>query len=208
MANKHIKPVNFKVTVYGGTNNKEYTKQEITECEKLGTWLGRNKIEILTGACKGMPYYTGRAAVLAGGKVTGFTPAKNQKEHVEKYDFPLDGVSDLVFNKTRYYTMAENFLRRSWDMTPFSDVVIALGGSWGTYSELIFSFFAKKIIILIENFGGAVEAFKNTHAFFGAREVNPAVHNGSIIISVPDVAQAIDVIRKYREKTDPLHAPL
>ena len=153
--------MSFKVTVYGGTNNKSYSQDEINECEKLGTWLGKNRIEILTGACKGMPYFTGRASVLAGGKVTGFTPAKTRKEHVDKYDFPLDGVSNLVFNKTRYYTMAENFLRRSWDMTPFSDIVVALGGSWGTYSELIFSFFAKKIIILVEGLGGAVEAFIN-----------------------------------------------
>jgi len=97
--------------------------------------------------------------------------------------------------------MAENFLRRSWDMTPFSDVVIALGGSWGTYSELIFSFFAKKIIILVENFGGAAQAFINTHTFFGARDVNPAVHNGSIIIPVPDIDAAIGMIKKYKEKT-------
>jgi len=192
----------FKVTVYGGTNNKSYSNQEIKECEKLGSWLGKSRIEILTGACKGMPYFTGRAAVLAGGKVTGFTPAKTRQEHVEKYDFPLDGISHLVFNKTRYYTMAENFLRRSWDMTPFSDVVIALGGSWGTYSELIFSFFAKKIIILVESFGGAVEAFKNTHSFFGARDVNPAVHNGSTLICVPDVNAAIEVIKKYKAKSD------
>jgi len=192
--------MSFKVTVYGGTNNKHYSEHEIKECEKLGTWLGRNGIEILTGACQGMPYFIGRAAVREGGKVTGFTPAKNQREHVEKYDFPLDGVSDLVFNKTRYYTMAENFLRRSWDMTPFSDIVIVLGGSWGTYSELIFSFFAKKIIILVESFGGAVEAFKNTHAFFGARDVNPAVHNGSTIVPVPDITAAIEIIKKYKNK--------
>ena len=190
----------MKVTVYGGTNNATYSQMEIDECEKLGSWLGTNKIEILTGACKGMPYFTGRAAAVAGGKVTGFTPAKDKKEHVEKYDFPLDGVTNLVFNKTRYYTMAENFLRRSWDMTPFSDIVIALGGSWGTYSELIFSFFAKKIIILVGTFGGAVEAFQNTYDFFGARDVNPAVHLGSTIISVKDIDEAIEVIKQHKEK--------
>jgi len=185
----------MKVTVYGGTNNKSYSAAEISECEKLGNWLAKSKIEILTGACKGMPYYTGRAAVKAGGKVIGYSPAINKKEHVEKYDFPLDGVSDLVYNKVRWYTQAENFLRRSWDMTPFSDVVVALGGSWGTYSELIFSFFAKKTIILVESFGGAVEAFINTYNFFGSRDVNPAVHNGSTIIKVKSIDEAIKVIK-------------
>ena len=189
----------MKVTVYGGTNNKSYSEAEISECEKLGGWLATNGIEILTGACKGMPYYTGRAAVRAGGKVVGYTPALDKKEHTEKYGFPLDGTTDLVYNKVRYYTQAENFLHRSWDMTPFSDVVVALGGSWGTYSELIFSFFAKKTIVLVESFGGAVEAFINTYNFFGSRDVNPAVHLGPKIIRVRDIDGAIAEIEKYRQ---------
>ena len=186
----------MKVTIYGGTNNKAYSKAEVSECEKLGAWLAKNKIDILTGACKGMPYYTGRAAVKAGGKVIGYTPALNKKEHVEKYGFPLDGTTDLVYNKVRYYTQAENFLHRSWDMTPFSDVVVALGGSWGTFSELIFSFFAKKTIILVQSFGGAVEAFINTYNFFGSKDVNPAVHNGATIIKVKDIDGAIAEIKR------------
>ena len=189
----------MKVTVYGGTNNKSYTDSEISACEKLGTWLAENKMEVLTGACKGMPYYTGRAAVKAGGKVVGYTPALNKKEHIEKYDFPMDGVTDLVYNKVRWYTQAENFLRRSWDMTPFSDVVVALGGSWGTYSELIFSFFGKKTIILVECFGGAVEAFINTYNFFGSRDVNPAVHLGPTIIKVKNIDGAIEEIKKQKD---------
>jgi len=188
----------MKVTVYGSTNSTLYLPKEIEACKKLGTWLAENEIEILTGACRGMPYYVGRAAVLAGGKVVGFTPAKNLKEHVEVYNFPFDGFTDLAFNKTRYFTQAENFLHRSWDMTPVSEVVVALGGSWGTYSEIIFSFFAKKTIILVESYGGAVQAFKQTHDFFGAREVNPAVHDGAKLIWVKDISEAIKVLKKYK----------
>jgi len=188
----------MRVTVYGGTNNKYYTEKEIGECEKLGNWLAENKIELLTGACKGMPYFIGRAATKSGGRVIGYTPAINEKEHIEKYDFPMDGVSEMVYNKKQYSTMAENFLIRSWEMTPFSDVVIALGGSWGTYSELMFSFFAKKTIIVVEGFEGAGKAFLNTHKFFDERDYNPDVHLGMKIYKVKDISGAIEKIKQLK----------
>jgi len=188
----------MKVTVYGGTNNKQYTPEQMAASDKLGSFLASVGAEVLTGACGGFPYFVGRAAAKSGGKVYGYTPARNLKEHIEKYQFPTDGVTDLVYNKAQAATLAENFMKRSIDMTPFSDVVIALGGSWGTYFELLLSFMFKRTIILVEEFEGAVKAFENTHAYFGARDINPAVHLGAKIIRVKTVDEAIAAIKKLQ----------
>jgi len=187
----------MKVTVYGGTNNKTYTPKQIAECEKLGKFLAGEKIEVLTGACRGFPYYVGKAAIQNGGRVIGYSPASNLNEHTDKYKFPADGVTDLVFNSEQKESFSENFMKRSIDMVPFSDVVIALGGSWGTYFELLLSFMYRRTIILVEQFEGAVKAFENTFEFFGKRDINPDVHFGPKIIRVKNIDQAIEALAKF-----------
>ena len=185
----------MKITIYGGTNNKNYTPFEKAECEKLGKFLGSCGAEVLTGACGGFPYFVGAAAVKSGGRVFGYSPALNLTEHIKKYKFPTDGVTDLVFNADQSAVMSENFMKRSIDMTPFSDVVVALGGSWGTYFEILLSFLFKRTIILVEQFEGAVSAFENTYDFFGSRDTNPEVHKGAQIIRVKNIDEAIETIK-------------
>ena len=179
----------MKITVYGGTNNKHYSEKEIQACADLGKFLAENGFEILTGACGGYPYYVGRGAVQANGKVIGYTPAVDLQEHLERYKFTTDGVTDLVFNENILPTNSENFLKRSMDMTPYSDVVVALGGSWGTFSELLFACFAKKKMIIVDEFGGAGQIFDTVNDFFRSRDNNPDVQNGAEIINVKDMAE-------------------
>jgi predicted Rossmann-fold nucleotide-binding protein len=186
----------MKITVFGGTNNREYDKHQIAECEKLGAFLGKIRAEVLTGACKGFPYFVGRAAIKGGAAVTGYSPARNLEEHKTRYGFPEDGVTNLVFVEQNYPEMAESFMRRSFDMTPFADVVVAMGGSWGTFAELILSFMFRKTIILVEEFEGAVKAFEDAYEFFGKRDINPAVHNGAKIIRVKTVDELIQEVAK------------
>jgi len=185
-----------RLIVYGSTNNKTYTPEQLEKCEELGKFLGQKGIEVLTGSCYGYPYYVGKAVIKHGGHVTGYSPAINIEEHKTLYKFPTDGVSELVFNKVKYPTESESFLRRQVEQISFSDVAIALGGSWGTFCELILSFFAKHTIILVEEFEGAVKAFNDVHAFFGSRDVNPQVHHGGKIIRVKTVDEAISEMSK------------
>jgi len=187
----------MKIIVYGSTNKECYqSKKQQDDCEKLGKYLGENGVQVLTGACYGYPYYVGKAVIKHGGHVTGYSPAINIEEHKSLYKFPTDGVSELVFNKVKYPTESESFLRRQVEQVSFSDVAIALGGSWGTFCELILSFFAKHTIILVEEFEGAVKAFTDVHEFFGKRDVNPQVHHGGKIIRVKTVDEAIKEMAK------------
>jgi len=186
----------MKIIVYGSTNNKAYTDKQKQDCEKLGKFLASNKIDMLTGACYGYPYFVGRACVNNGGHVTGYSPAINLQEHTELYKFPTDGVSDLVFNAEKYKSKSESFMRRQIEQTKFADVVIALGGSWGTFSELILSFMFQHTLILVEEYEGAVKAFTDVHKFFGERDYYPGVHHGAKIIKVKTVDEAMREIVK------------
>ncbi|MCL2850748.1 MAG: hypothetical protein FWE01_00080 [Firmicutes bacterium] len=186
----------MKITVYGGTNNTAYTPEEKTSSEKLGKYLAQRGAEILTGACRGFPEYVGRAALQHGAKVIGYSPAIDEKDHVENFQFPLDAVTHMEYKKIEGASQADNFFNRSLDMTKYSDICIAIGGSWGTYTELLFSFWYKKTIILIKGFNGAADAFHETYKFFDARDINPAVHHGSTIFVVNSVDEAIDKLEQ------------
>ena len=184
----------MKIIVYGSTNNKTYTPEQIEKCERLGKFLGENGVGILTGSSRGYPYYVGRAAIAAGGSVTGFSPAINLEDHVKIFEFPTDGVTDLVFNKIKYETMPEAFLHRQIEQLAFAKTVIALGGSWGTFSEIVLSFLSTHTIILVEEFEGAVKAFQDVYNFFGERCIKPEVHHGAKIITVKTVDEAIQEV--------------
>jgi predicted Rossmann-fold nucleotide-binding protein len=186
----------MKIIVYGGTNNREYTHAQMSACEKLGKFLGSSNAEILTGACRGYPYYVGKAAIQNGSRhVIGYSPALDLKEHVEVYKFPTDGVTELVYVDRKCDSMPEAFMRRSIDMTPFAEIVVVLGGSWGTFAEIIMSFMYRRTIILVEEFEGAVKAFEDAFEFFGARDTNPAVHNGAKIIRAKTIDDAINELK-------------
>ena len=181
----------MKVIVYGGSNYKFYSPKKVAECEKLGKALAAMHAEVLTGACRGYPYYTGRAAVAAGARVYGYSPAQNLKEHTEKYNFPADGVSDMVFNTAQSKVISENYLKRSIDMSGFGEVAVFLGGSWGTFMELLLSHFYKKTMIIIKEFDGAGDMFHCAYEFFGKHDTNPDVHFGAKIFYVKDVDEAV-----------------
>lgn len=191
----------MKVSIYGGANNKSYSTREAKECAKLGKYLGSIKAELLSGGCKGYPYYVGKAAIENGSElVVGYSPAMNEKEHVEKYGYPLDGVTKMIYRANSSKTSAQNLLQRMQDMVPFADVAVAIGGSWGTYYEITLAFWYKHTIILVEEFGGAVQAFLDTYKFMGERDVNPNVHFGPTIVPVKNIDGAIKYLEKYRKE--------
>jgi len=192
----------IKVLVQGGGYRK-LPEHEINECKKLGEFLASVGAEIMTGGGTGYPYQVGKAAVKAGARVFGRSPAKNAKEHEEKYGFKFDGITDLIYMDKDFTNHTDGLLQRMQDMQSFSDLVIALGGTWGTLYELLLSFYHKKTIILIQEFEGATTLFNNAYTYFDTRgDINPKVHYGPTLISVKDVGEAIAAIKKYIKDND------
>ena len=188
----------MRVLVQGGGYRK-LSDHEINECKKLGEFLASIGAEIMTGGGTGYPYQIGRAAVQAGAKVYGRSPARNAKDHEEKYGFKFDGVTDLIYMDKEFSKHAEGLLYRMQDMQSFADLVIAIGGTWGTLYELLLSFYHKKTIILIEEFEGATTLFKDAHTYFGKRgDINPKIHFGPTLIPVKNVNEAIEQLKKIK----------
>ena len=192
----------MNVTVYGGGYRK-LSDHDIKQCKKLGKALASIGAEVLTGGGSGFPYQVGKAAVQAGARVYGRSPARNEQEHKQKFGFALDGVTDMIYMPKSYGNPAEGLVKRMQDMQPFSEVVISMGGNWGTFYELILSLYYKKTIIMINEFEGASVAFQNVHTYFGARDFNPKVHLGATLIPVRDTDEAIMVLKKlYKDGTN------
>ena len=190
----------MRITVYGA-GHKKLNDHEIKQCKTLGKYLGKVKAEVLTTGGNGIPYQVGKAAAQSGARVYGRSPARNADEHVKKFGGALDGVTDMIYMTKSYPTPAEGLLKRTQDMQSFSELVIALGGNWGTFYELMLSLYYKKTIILVNEFEGASVAFQNVHTFFGVRDFNPRIHLGATLIPVKDIEEAIAVLKKYKEPT-------
>jgi len=188
----------MKVTVYGA-GHKKLNDHEIKQCKKLGKFLASIGAEILTSGSGGVPLYVGKEAMKGGAKVYGRSPARNAQDHVEKFGGTMDGVTEMLYTTKTYPTHAEGLLKRMHDMQPFSDLVIAMGGNWGTFYELILSLYYKKTIILVQEFDGASVAFQNVHTFFGVKDFNPRVHLGATLITVGTVDEAITAVKQYKQ---------
>ena len=190
--------------VFNGGGYRELGEYEIGECTKLGDFLASIGVELMTGGGTGFPYHVGKAAVAGGAVVHGRSPARNEKEHAEKYGFKFDGVTDMIYMEENLLNHNEGFLRRMQLMQNFADTTIAVAGTWGTLYELIISFYYKKTIIIIEEFAGAALQFKKLHEYFsGSGDTNPAVHLGPKLFFCKNVDETIEVVRKLNASNIP-----
>lgn len=162
------------------------------ECEKLGYFLAKKKMRIITGACPGIPYFVGRGAITINGEVIGYSPAISMEQHLKKYNFTLDGCSKIEY-MSKEYEINEVFLIRSIDMLREADVVISIEGGRGTYGELQMSLCMGKKLICCVAYGGISQKIKALSRF--AAEYN---FGGEIYI-VKSIQDAIKLLEKWEE---------
>lgn len=150
-----------KIAIIGTAFGKINTEL-INQCYELGKWISTNKLIMVTGACPGISYYIAKSSLENGGKVIGYSPARSLEEHINRFNFPNDGFSELFF-LTDEYAINEVYFRRSINVIHEADIVISISGGRGTMSELFLAtFFAKKIICA--NFsGGASKEYINIY---------------------------------------------
>jgi hypothetical protein len=164
----------------------------IQYCYDLGAWLAENNVSLMTGACSGVPYYVGKGAVDNGGRVIGYSPAVDNQEHLEKFDFPTDGCSEIYYLEGEY-SKNDAFLIRSMQMMEASDLVISLYGNWGTLNELVFSVFSGKKIITAAFLGGASDIFSGV---FKTLDSQGAYHYGAKLLVANTVHDLKSIIKE------------
>lgn len=135
-----------------------------TNCYELGKWLSENKFLVITGSCPGISYFVSKGVINNGGKVIGYTPARDIEEHCDFYKFPNDGFSKLEFFKEKY-EINEVYFRRSINAIHHADIVVSIDGGRGTMSELFLATFFSKKIICASFLGGATKEFLKLHEY-------------------------------------------
>jgi|ETNmetMinimDraft_2_1059921.scaffolds.fasta_scaffold65836_1 uncharacterized protein (TIGR00725 family) len=137
----------MKIAIIGQGKN---TKHEIEEkAKELGREVARNKCVLVTGGCLGYPFAAVKGALAEKGKTIAISPAKDKKEHVDVYGFPLEQ-SEIAYTGL-------GIPGRNKEVVLNGDVVIAVGGSFGTLNELTTVMYEKKPLGVLIGSGGVAD---------------------------------------------------
>ena len=188
----------MKCAVIGGSVlPKDFDENQRVQCEMLGRWIADLGIEILTGACDGYPYMVSVGALAAGGKVVGYSPAIDAREHTLEYDHPVDAVSTMVFlDDYPSNSNMQRLLARSLPLVEESDFVLCIEGSWGTLMELVGAVCMSKPIITVNEFGGIAARFENLFLQMQGECQHPF---SSELIAVQTMQEAREQIKRISE---------
>lgn len=143
----HLK---YKICVSGAADTGHCPKDALDKAKALGREIAEHGAILVTGATTGFPYWAARGAKEAHGISIGLSPASTEKEHVEKYELPLDFMDMIVYTGFGYPG-------RNLMLTRASDAVIIGCGRIGTLNEFTIAFEDKKPIGVLLDSGGTTE---------------------------------------------------
>jgi len=149
-----------KICVSGSADTKYSGLDAFEKAKELGREIAKHGGIITTGATTGFPLYAAMGTKDECGFSIGFSPASNEREHVETYKLPLDYMDVVVYTGFGY-SGRDLLLVRS------SDAVIIGPGRIGTLNEFSVAFEDKKPI-------GVLQGSWHTDEFL--REVIDAAH--------------------------------
>ena len=133
----------YKICVSGAAETNHCGENALEASAEMGREIVRHNGILLTGATTGIPFWAAKGAKEAGGISVGFSPASNEKEHVEVYKLPLDFM-DLIVYTGFGYPGRDLLLTRS------SDAVICGCGRIGTIHEFTIAFEDNKAIGILK----------------------------------------------------------
>ena len=125
----------FKIKIcVSGAAELEHLNPRVHDIGKeLGKQIVLQGAEITTGATTGFPFWAAMGAKEAGGVSIGFSPGKNEREHVQSFRLPIDFIDIMIYTGFGY-PGRDLFLTRA------SDAVILGPGRIGTFHEFTIAF--------------------------------------------------------------------
>ena len=111
---------------------------------ELGKQIALHGATIVTGATTGFPMWSAMGAKQAGGLSIGFSPANNEKEHINMFQLPIEYMDLIVYTGFGYPG-------RDLILTRSSDAVFFGCGRIGTIHEFTIAFEDKKPIGILES---------------------------------------------------------
>ena len=152
----------MKIAVYGSAAKNVAGK--INElARETGRQIASRGYTLITGGCPGIPYSAVLGANEENGKVIGFSPGINEKDHIERFGFPVKGFSRFVYVPEDYPlkdVKGACLKYRNISSVVECDAAVTISGRSGTTNEFTIAYdLGKNIGVLIET-GGMSKFFK------------------------------------------------
>ncbi|MEK7566862.1 MAG: hypothetical protein AAB527_01890 [Patescibacteria group bacterium] len=180
----HLK---FKIAVSGAAETGHCAPDALEKAKELGREIVRHKGVLVNGATTGFPYWAAIGAKEEGGFTIGLSPAATEKEHIEKYNLPVDYMDMIIYTGFDY--SGRNLL-----LTRSADAVIVGCGRMGTLNEFTIAFEDDKPIGVLTGTGGTADLIEEI--------VEKSHRPNEKIIYDPDpkklVEKVIELIRKEK----------
>lgn len=132
-----------KIAVSGAAETAHCGLDAYEKAKELGREIAKHGGVINTGATTGFPLYAAMGAKDECGFSIGFSPAANEREHVETYKLPLDFMDIIVYTGFGY-AGRDLLLVRS------SDAIVIGCGRIGTINEFSVAFEDRRPIGILE----------------------------------------------------------
>ena len=140
----------LKIGVMGGASG-QHSKELLEKATAVGKAIAESKAILFFGATIGLPLAAAKGAKEADGTVIGVSPASNKKEHLEKYHYPRDACSAVIYTGMGLAGGRNTILVRS------CDAIIVIGGRIGTMNEFSVAYAAGIPIGLLKGSGGMAD---------------------------------------------------
>lgn len=136
-----------------GASLPPFDKTILKKAYEIGKEIGVNNNILRFGGCWGYPYEAAKGAFENKGKVMAISPGKDRQEHVTKYKFPTENITEIQYTGL-------GIPERNIPLVKDSDAVIIISGQIGTLNEFTLTFHQKKIIGVLEGSGGITKIIK------------------------------------------------
>ena len=141
----------MKIAVCG--SNRGIDDKIAKKAFEIGKELANKDILVLTGAGNGYPYETAKGAFSVDGRVFGISPAKDEQDHKNTYNFPNDTFTKIEFTNL-------GIPGRNLPLVKEADAIIIISGQIGSLNEFTIAFYDNKVIGILENSGSITNIIK------------------------------------------------
>ncbi len=145
----------FKIGVMGSAQGPSIVHEKNTELAiRVGEAIATREHILLNGACPGLPNDAAIGAKRAGGFVMGVSPAFSRREHIDKYNSPIDPYDMILYS-------GMGLMQRDLLNIRCSDAIIVLGGGMGTLNEFSIAFDEGRYVGVLTSTDGISQHIKD-----------------------------------------------
>lgn len=154
------KKTKYKIGIFGSASGKIETNS-VEKAKKLGISLSKYQINIITGACSGLPYLAAHEAASKGSSVLGYSPKlglSGQRDFTPKDDLSI--YKKLIFVPQDFEFAANDQACKKYRnviSTANCDAGVIISGRWGTMNEFTNLYDMGKVIGVITGTGGIAD---------------------------------------------------